>query len=410
MRWYCAVSGCTNKKSSTKENPGITYHRFPADEARRAKWVSFCGRGETWTPVPSQGICSRHFHGTSYDSNVKHRRQLISNAIPELNPRSDLGQQQHQHSSVSQHMISKGHMFMDNFQILSEIPSFDENLRFLDETNVADDSALGSENSLETSLICYPVASDPVNSSVESDHNYPTSSVTVCESASIGGINDDPYDHVVNQVCVDLPAQPSDILQLEQQFEGYVIREADAVQVAQKSLPTDILLSDQEYDGFVYLLGWVAHKLKTTHPELGSPTSKCNPQHLPLYLANLSYGGLTSPTNEFIEMGYQLEQVFISTNGRAGFESKTNVVQKTVDEASRLFPGCDATVAQRYFKIRTIIRVRHINLYMEGKLEANVDIYNKTLYGRHMPTKRSYKSNSDKHSKNAKKQKKMSSR
>lgn len=114
----------------------------------------------------------------------------------------------------------------------------------------------------------------------------------------------------------------------------------------------------------------MAFKLKNTHPDLGSPTAKVSGNYVPAYLSTLSYGGLTAPSPEFQVMGAIMETIFVGWHGASGFKSPKNVIQSVVTEIMRLHPNFDEKIVQRYIKIRTIARMRHINFHILGTLKS----------------------------------------
>lgn len=134
------------------------------------------------------------------------------------------------------------------------------------------------------------------------------------------------------------------------------------------SAMTEALPKQQERDGFIYILGWVAFKLKKSHPHLGAPTYKLDISRLPIFLANLSYGGLTTPSDEFKKIGLVMEKAFLSWHGPKEFKNKLNIVASLVDRIMLDNPGYDRVVVQRYIKIRTIARMRYQNLIILGKI------------------------------------------
>ena len=60
----CCVVGCTNRRSADCE---LSFYRFPADTARRQRWIAAVKRvrldGSAWQPSPHDRVCSLHFLG-----------------------------------------------------------------------------------------------------------------------------------------------------------------------------------------------------------------------------------------------------------------------------------------------------------------------------------------------------------
>lgn len=86
--WCCAV-GCTN---STRNNRGVSFHRFPTEGALREQWQRAVRR-DMWKPPSATRVCSEHFHADCYEVNSLLRldfgighgyRKLKPGAVPTL--------------------------------------------------------------------------------------------------------------------------------------------------------------------------------------------------------------------------------------------------------------------------------------------------------------------------------------
>ncbi|XP_059480597.1 uncharacterized protein LOC132199691 isoform X2 [Neocloeon triangulifer] len=85
----CAVSTCRNSHRKTKGRR-VRYHRFPAEESVRERWVAVCGR-QNWFNTTTARVCSLHFSPNSYERDVEHellglppRSRLRRGAVPDL--------------------------------------------------------------------------------------------------------------------------------------------------------------------------------------------------------------------------------------------------------------------------------------------------------------------------------------
>ncbi|XP_041930778.1 THAP domain-containing protein 11-like isoform X2 [Alosa sapidissima] len=59
MPQSCCVVGCRNRRYC---KPGLTFHNFPVDPERRAKWIEVIGRGRpNWQPNVHARVCGDHF-------------------------------------------------------------------------------------------------------------------------------------------------------------------------------------------------------------------------------------------------------------------------------------------------------------------------------------------------------------
>ncbi|XP_055605768.1 uncharacterized protein LOC129753942, partial [Uranotaenia lowii] len=150
----------------------------------------------------------------------------------------------------------------------------------------------------------------------------------------------------------DVPEQPQDY---EQPQTSDSIEDSQHIGSDEKleesislvTVSSSVIDSCHEEDGFDYILGWIAFKLKKSHPDLGDKTKdikdSLNPSHMPSFIANLSYGGLMVPSPEFKVMGKAMEKVFILSH----------------------------VVVKKFVKIRTIVRMRYCNLLSQGLIQQN---------------------------------------
>ena len=53
----CCAVGCSNRYS---KSCGISFYRFPTDEAKRSKWIAAVRR-YNWEPSEHSWLCSAHF-------------------------------------------------------------------------------------------------------------------------------------------------------------------------------------------------------------------------------------------------------------------------------------------------------------------------------------------------------------
>lgn len=82
----CAVATCRNNHRKTKGRR-VRYHRFPAEDDVRSRWVSVCGRSFN---TATARVCSLHFSPNSYERDVEHellglppRSRLKRGAVPD---------------------------------------------------------------------------------------------------------------------------------------------------------------------------------------------------------------------------------------------------------------------------------------------------------------------------------------
>lgn len=119
-----------------------------------------------------------------------------------------------------------------------------------------------------------------------------------------------------------------------------------------------------ESDGLEYLAGWIAKKLKATHPQLGSYTYK-NLRNMPTWVSHLSYGGLIQPSEEFMAQIQQLEKLF-SKYIKKGFKNVTGINKLIVAKISK---ECDVDdiIIRAFVRQRIFIKINFLNIQYKNK-------------------------------------------
>ena len=65
----CVAVGCQNYRG---KKPGLSFHRFPANDDRRNRWIAALKRADStdtrkdWAPAPTSRICNEHFVGGKF--------------------------------------------------------------------------------------------------------------------------------------------------------------------------------------------------------------------------------------------------------------------------------------------------------------------------------------------------------
>lgn len=137
----------------------------------------------------------------------------------------------------------------------------------------------------------------------------------------------------------------------------------------QLSSPGNVATISTEKDGLQYLAGWVAKKLKTSHPELGHYTYQNENKtfhstySLPSWLKFLSFGGLTEPTSEFMADCLELEKLFCKYFGNG--LNKTPGICKIICKKIKKKKNIDDIIIQKFVRQRIFIRINYINMKNE---------------------------------------------
>lgn len=127
------------------------------------------------------------------------------------------------------------------------------------------------------------------------------------------------------------------------------------------------VIETTEEDGLHYLAGWIAKKLRKSHPELGNYTSKVqyNNKILPSWIKHLSFGGLVEPSNEWKNKITELENNFKKYFGNEVIHMRNttrilvNNIKKSVD--------VDETILRTFVKQRLFIRINYLNTQKEAE-------------------------------------------
>jgi hypothetical protein len=141
-----------------------------------------------------------------------------------------------------------------------------------------------------------------------------------------------------------------------------------------------------EADGLEYLAGWIAKKLKSTHPELGhymyveenkNEHSYCLPKNVPSWIRHLSFGGLIQPSEEFLEHVQLMEKIFCKYT-RNHFTGIRQINVKLLQELSKKCT-LDDVIIKTFVRQRIFIKIHFLNVELQ---QQNSILCNK-IYKRH---------------------------
>ncbi|XP_050500468.1 52 kDa repressor of the inhibitor of the protein kinase-like isoform X2 [Diabrotica virgifera virgifera] len=77
----CSAYGC--KSRSTKNEVGVTFHRFPKDEPKRSLWIDNM-KIKNFTPTKNHRICSKHFENNYFYETTTGKSNLLNQAEPTI--------------------------------------------------------------------------------------------------------------------------------------------------------------------------------------------------------------------------------------------------------------------------------------------------------------------------------------
>lgn len=104
----------------------------------------------------------------------------------------------------------------------------------------------------------------------------------------------------------------------------------------------------------------MAKRLAHKYPELGSKTFHgSQADHAP-WIMEISRGGLTIPSLEFVEQCHQFEKVFNEFHG-SDLDREPNVLQRLTEKLSRTFPEVPHDLLSLFGQTRTFIKIKSLN-------------------------------------------------
>lgn len=132
-----------------------------------------------------------------------------------------------------------------------------------------------------------------------------------------------------------------------------------------KSNDTDSNLSsvDCPAEGFRYLAGYVAFKSRLFDRSLGNPTGSIHVDNAPpqlSWIGVISRGGLLVPSEHWLSTMKEMEVTFSTYHGDSFCKDKF-VIKKLCFILEEKFPAVNKKTIQIYARVRTFIRIRHLN-------------------------------------------------
>ena len=134
-------------------------------------------------------------------------------------------------------------------------------------------------------------------------------------------------------------------------------------------LPSAKESADCTREALVYVAGYVANQFKQDHPELGGKESIKCPSEVSPWLRCLSRGGLTQPTEEFLEEIKLLENKF-QRHCQDNLSRRCGALKAIVDDLVKGSPLPHSVVA-KFARTRFFIRIRfERDSYLGAKKKA----------------------------------------
>uniref|UniRef100_A0A1B0CDP9 Uncharacterized protein n=1 Tax=Lutzomyia longipalpis TaxID=7200 RepID=A0A1B0CDP9_LUTLO len=110
---------------------------------------------------------------------------------------------------------------------------------------------------------------------------------------------------------------------------------------------------DIEEEGLIYVAGYIAAKRKFSE-SLGCPTAQ-NPPTSP-WLANLSEGGLYSPTPQFLNEVKVMEELFKEQHPKNSLSKSPGILHRLLEKSNEKNLTCSYATQKLFFRTRIFIR------------------------------------------------------
>ena len=143
--------------------------------------------------------------------------------------------------------------------------------------------------------------------------------------------------------------------------------------------------SDCSSQGFGYICGFLARKVSSKYPDLGSKSFQSdlnkNEVRTP-WIKHLSHGGLTIPSDSFVAACHQFEDKFNSFHSchKNNVDQDEKVIKRMCDVLTENFPAWPPEVLMLFAKTRTFIRIKYLN-YKIKATEAKANLRNLSKIG-----------------------------
>lgn len=142
-----------------------------------------------------------------------------------------------------------------------------------------------------------------------------------------------------------------------------------------------------ESDGLMYVAGYLARKHRDQFPDLGSYTYKEDSKNIhsysmPSWVQQLSFGGLTQPSEEWMKNVEKME-TFFNKFHKGTLRTGKNIVIRTHKYISKKCPNVPQILVKSFSKQRIFIRIKYLNcqrkLAQGVKRKSSEDLSRKVL-------------------------------
>lgn len=123
------------------------------------------------------------------------------------------------------------------------------------------------------------------------------------------------------------------------------------IQITEQQTTENEEFPDLVSDSLEHLAGFVCYKLQENNSSISTASSYT-------WTSHLSEGGLTKPSDEFLEQVKELEKIFIHVNGD-DLATKKNYMQELLSLSSNI--TCSEKAKKTFYRCRMYFRMRQLN-------------------------------------------------
>ncbi len=196
----------------------------------------------------------------------------------------------------------------------------------------------------------------------------------VVQTASVGFLEEEEKPVMLSQSLVEEISLPTTETVIEVSDQESVNDEGPCIveTIIEVDIPLGPNLSDAERrsseEALKYIAGFIAHKKKKDHPELVGDGILQQPAHCP-WIDAVSYGGLTKPSQAWLDQVLEFERVFQKLHG-SDISRQPMLISKFAEELAKTFPQTSPTLLMYYAKTRVHIRLKFLkNKFKKSSLE-----------------------------------------
>ncbi len=165
----------------------------------------------------------------------------------------------------------------------------------------------------------------------------------------------------------------TDLMLSQKIVEGIGCNDVSDIVISDPELGAEVIIQGEDAvldcssEALKYLAGYVAHKFKDRYPELSQQGSVDPPISCP-WIDTYSYGGLTKPSQEWLEQYERIEGEFNNFHGN-GIQKDAQIIEKFGKHLVIKFPTVSKDILKFCSKMRTHIRIKYLRTCYKSNFE-----------------------------------------